>query len=110
MVLTNEPGCYFIDVLLDKALANPEQALYFNTDVLSRFRHSGGVRLEDVFVVKASGIIDNLTTCPRLISEVENVLAGGEWPPVTDEAPYLQRRWSRLAPGGEKLILIELHK
>lgn len=56
MVLTNEPGCYFIDVLLDRALANPEQLPFFNCDVLPRFRQSGGVRLEDVFVVRASGI------------------------------------------------------
>lgn len=55
MVLTNEPGCYFIDMLLDRALANPEQAPFFNTEVLPRFRRSGGVRLEDVFVIRESG-------------------------------------------------------
>lgn len=55
MVLTNEPGCYFINLLLNKALANPDQARFFNVDVLSRFRNSGGVRLEDVFVVRESG-------------------------------------------------------
>ncbi|CAM9170606.1 unnamed protein product, partial [Ectocarpus fasciculatus] len=80
MVLTNEPGCYFIDMLLDRALANPEQAPFFNTEVLPRFRRSGGVRLEDVFVIRESGVIDNLTTCPRLVSEVESVMAGGPWP------------------------------
>ena len=55
MVLTNEPGCYFIDMLLDRALANPDQASFFNTEVLPRFRRSGGVRLEDVFVIRESG-------------------------------------------------------
>jgi Xaa-Pro dipeptidase len=36
MVLTNEPGCYFIDVLLDAALLDPIQGPHFNVDVLSR--------------------------------------------------------------------------
>ena len=55
MVLTNEPGCYFIDTLLDRAIANPVQSQYINTSELEKFRQSGGVRLEDVFVVRESG-------------------------------------------------------
>lgn len=57
-----------------------------------------------------AGVVDNLTTCPRLISEVESVLAGGEWPPATDEAPYLQRRWANLALEKDKMTLISLTK
>lgn len=99
MVLTNEPGCYFIDALLDSALADVDKAKYINTDILQRFRGSGGVRLEDVVVV-TSNLPCNLTTCPRTINEVESVMSGGQWPPMVDEAPELYRRWGKLSKGG----------
>ncbi len=99
MVLTNEPGCYFIDMLLNKALASSTQAPFFNVEVLSRFRGTGGVRLEDVFVIRDDGV-DNLTTCPRLPVEIESVMAGGLWPPAADSAPELFRKWTKLADGG----------
>ena len=43
MILTNEPGCYFIEALLNKALDNPNQSKYINAEVLQRFRGTGGV-------------------------------------------------------------------
>ncbi|KAH7699860.1 peptidase D, partial [Aphelenchoides avenae] len=42
MVITIEPGIYFIDTLLDEALADPERSKYFNVDVLNEYRGSGG--------------------------------------------------------------------
>ena len=46
MVLTNEPGCYFIDALINEALSNPDKSKYINVERLEQYRHTGGVRLE----------------------------------------------------------------
>lgn len=91
MCLTVEPGCYFIDHLLNEALseASPLQP-YIDEDVVKGYRAFGGIRLEDVVVITKTGCI-NYTLCPRAINEVENVMAGGKWPPVKDEMPELRR-------------------
>ena len=96
MVLTVEPGCYFIDALLDAALdeASPLRRFLVPT-AIERFRGFGGVRLEDVVHVTPTGV-DNLTLCPRTVAEVEAVCRGGQWPPTADAAPWLLRRWSLL--------------
>lgn len=89
MVLTVEPGCYFINHLLDQALEGPLRQ-HLNVDLLETFRGFGGVRLEDVVAITEDGIV-NYTLCPRTVSEVEHVMAGHKWPPVKDEAPELRR-------------------
>jgi Xaa-Pro dipeptidase len=43
MCLTIEPGIYFINHLLDKALLNPGQSCFVNRDLLMKFRGCGGV-------------------------------------------------------------------
>lgn len=89
MTLTVEPGCYFIDHLLDEALSG-EFKEFINADVVAEYRGFGGVRLEDVVQITADGMV-NYTLCPRTIEEVESVMAGGKWPPLTDTAPQLRR-------------------
>ena len=104
MVLTVEPGCYFIDHLLDEALAEDSPLrFYLNKDLLEDYREYGGVRLEDVVVVTAPtpcetsvnarghSCVRNFTLCPRTVQEVEHVMSGGNWPPKVDEAPELRR-------------------
>lgn len=95
MCLTVEPGCYFIDCLIEQALADPAKSKFIVVEVLDRFRRFGGVRLEDVVVVTESGV-ENFALCPRTVEEVESVMAGGQWPPTEDAAPWLYRKWATL--------------
>ena len=75
MVITVEPGLYFIDALLEPALADPALRALLVPDVLARYRGFGGVRIEDDVLVTASGA-DNLTRVPRDVADVEATMRG----------------------------------
>lgn len=75
MTITVEPGIYFIDHLLDKALEDPEVSKFLVADQIEQFRGFGGVRLEDDVVVTKDGV-RNLTNCPRTVEDVEAVMSG----------------------------------
>ena len=106
MVLTVEPGCYFIDPLMDLALANPKQSKFLNADRFNEFRNFGGVRLEDGVLVTKDGC-ENLTNCPRALSEVLDVMKGGSWPPSKDVMPELRRKWMARKSGKMQPLSIE---
>ncbi|KAG6769966.1 hypothetical protein POTOM_025633 [Populus tomentosa] len=79
MVITVEPGCYFIDALLAPAMESSNTAKFFDREAISRFKGFGGVRIESDVHVTAGGC-QNMTKCPRQISEIEAVMAGSPWP------------------------------
>eukprot|EP00759_Apiculatamorpha_spiralis_P026152 PhF_6_TR29277/c0_g1_i1/m.42893/K14213/PEPD; Xaa-Pro dipeptidase len=76
MVLTVEPGIYFNHTLLEKAFNDPVQKEFLNEALIrSEYWDFGGVRLEDDVIVTDNGC-ENMTCCPREISDVEAVMAG----------------------------------
>jgi Xaa-Pro dipeptidase len=83
MVLTVEPGIYFVDYLLDDLETNAATKCFVVKDKLNEYRGFGGIRLEDSVVVTENGI-RNLTTCPRTTEDVEAVMAGT----ITDKKQF----------------------
>ncbi|BFZ20614.1 hypothetical protein BsWGS_23653 [Bradybaena similaris] len=76
MVITIEPGCYFINALLDAALNNEQHRGFIQEETLRRFRGFGGVRIEDDIAVTETGA-ELLTCVPRTVEEIERVMSEG---------------------------------
>lgn len=76
MILTVEPGCYFISRLLNGARNDPAQSKFFNWEKMEQLRNFGGVRIEDDVLITEAGV-ENLTFVPRTVTEIEEHMANG---------------------------------
>lgn len=78
-VVTVEPGIYFMDLMLQRAAANPSQAVHINFDKVEAYKQVGGIRIEDNVYITGDGHV-NLTTeagvCKEAI-EVEDIMLSG---------------------------------
>src|SRR6056297_817858 len=75
MVITIEPGIYFIPALLKKAFEDEEKSKFLNADKLQAFFDFGGVRIEDNIIVTEDGC-ENMTDVPKEIKEIEKIIRG----------------------------------
>ncbi|WP_367865322.1 aminopeptidase P family protein [Pedobacter sp. WC2423] len=71
-VVTVEPGLYFIPVLIDSWAAENKHAQFINYEKVKQFRDFGGIRIEDDFLITATG---NRLLGPPLIKTVEELHA-----------------------------------
>eukprot|EP01132_Coremiostelium_polycephalum_P003756 gene3756-4676_t len=74
MVITVEPGCYFIKHLLNEAQKDPVKSKFFNWSVIDRFRNFGGVRIEDDVLVTVTGSENLSSSVPRTVEEIESFM------------------------------------
>ncbi|KAK2958053.1 putative Xaa-Pro dipeptidase [Blattamonas nauphoetae] len=77
MIVTVEPGCYFNELLIETALADPVKKNHLNAEVCRSFYDFGGVRIEDDIVVTKDGFYD-LTNVPKSVEDVEALIASGK--------------------------------
>lgn len=73
MVITNEPGIYFIEDLLYPAFSDQVKSPYLNSENIIKYMEFGGVRLEDDVIIHEDGC-ENMTKVPRSIEEIEQVM------------------------------------
>ncbi len=73
MVITIEPGIYFIPALLKPALEDEEKAKFLNRNKVESMLDFGGIRIEDNLVITENGS-ENLTNVPKVIKEIEELM------------------------------------
>ena len=74
MVITIEPGIYFIPALLKPALENATQARFLNREKIESLYNFGGIRIEDNLVITEDGF-ENLTDVPKEIKDIEEIMS-----------------------------------
>ena len=73
MVITIEPGIYFIPALLKPAILNAEQAAFLNIEKIESLYDFGGIRIEDNLIITENGY-ENLTDVPKEVKDIEEVM------------------------------------
>ena len=78
MVITVEPGCYFIDFLLHGEAPVEIDLSYVNVELALEYRKEvAGVRIEDNVVVRKDSF-ELLTKVPRGVKQIEACMRGEE--------------------------------
>lgn len=76
MVITIEPGIYFIPALLNPAFKDNTKSQYLNKSILSDLLGFGGIRIEDDVIITSSGN-ENMTNVPKTRKDIEKTMSEG---------------------------------
>lgn len=80
MVVTDEPGIYFIPALIDMWKAEAKHKDFINYDKVELYKDFGGIRIEDDLLITADGNRVLGRPIPKTIAEVETCCAEArEW-------------------------------
>lgn len=74
MVITIEPGIYFIDALLEPAFENEKLKPFLNEKEIRAHRSIGGIRVEDNIIIGKNSN-ENMTTVPKSVEDIERFMA-----------------------------------
>jgi Xaa-Pro aminopeptidase len=75
MVMTVEPGIYFIPALIDQWRAEERHSRFIDYEAIGEYRGFGGIRIEDDVYVGADGSRILGPAIPRAASEIEAAMA-----------------------------------
>ncbi|KAF9182465.1 hypothetical protein BGZ51_004731 [Haplosporangium sp. Z 767] len=78
MLLTVEPGIYFNPAQIEMALETSYIAKFLNESTLRQYMSVGGVRIEDVVLILPNGTVENITTAPKDLKEIERIVQEGQ--------------------------------
>lgn len=73
MVITIEPGIYFIEAHLNDPKTRKKYKKFVNWNKVDTYRSVGGIRIEDDILVTKKGY-KNLTTVPKEIKQIEKIM------------------------------------
>ena len=75
MILSVEPGIYFIKYLLEKGFKDENVGKYFVQDKIKEYYDFGGVRIEDNILITDEGCTNLTEGLPRTTDEIEKAMA-----------------------------------
>lgn len=75
MVITDEPGCYFIPALIDKWRAEKLCRDFIDYDAVEKMKGFGGIRIEDDILITETGCRVLGKPVPKTVKEIETVMA-----------------------------------
>ena len=74
MVLSDEPGIYFIPYLLEQGFKDEKVSKYFVQDKIKEYYNFGGVRIEDDILITDDGCVNLTEGLPRTTEDIENTM------------------------------------